>query len=99
MKRSANKIRRRIGFGLAGAVLLPAVARAQEPSGGLRDKLGPRFNPERSQSAAPRHSRRHGSGSASVVRRWNEVAIDSSGIDHTPVAADETRVFGEQFGL
>jgi PAP2 superfamily len=98
MKRLVCSIRRRIGLGLAGVVLLPVVTRAQEPSGGLREKLGPRFKPERNQSTAPRHSRRHFAGSASAVRRWNEVAIDSSGIDHTPVAAGEARVFGEQLG-
>src|SRR5204863_6915055 len=32
------------------------------------------------------------------VRHWNQVAIDTSGIDHTPVAASETRSFGEQLG-
>jgi hypothetical protein len=32
------------------------------------------------------------------VRRWNEIAIDASGLDHTPVAPSEARVFGEQFG-
>lgn len=37
-------------------------------------------------------------GSTSWVRHWNEVAIDASGLDHTPVAAGETRVFGEQVG-
>jgi hypothetical protein len=36
--------------------------------------------------------------SADVVRRWNSVAIDASGLDHTPVAPDETRTFGEQVG-
>ena len=29
---------------------------------------------------------------------WNQIAIDASGVDHTPVAAGETRVFGEQLG-
>lgn len=32
------------------------------------------------------------------VRRWNQIAIDASGLDHTPVAPGETRVFGEQLG-
>jgi hypothetical protein len=32
------------------------------------------------------------------LRYWNQVAIDASGLDHTPVAAGETRVFGEQLG-
>jgi hypothetical protein len=33
-----------------------------------------------------------------VVRRWNRIAVDASGLDHTPVAAGETRTFGEQLG-
>ena len=32
------------------------------------------------------------------VHHWNEIAIDASGLDHTPVAPGENRVFGEQFG-
>src|SRR5262245_57783530 len=29
---------------------------------------------------------------------WNKIAIDASGVDHTPVARGEKRVFGEQLG-
>jgi len=32
------------------------------------------------------------------VRHWNEVALNTSGLDHTPVPPGEHRVFGEQFG-
>lgn len=32
------------------------------------------------------------------VHHWNRIAIDASGLDHTPVASGETRVFGEQLG-
>jgi hypothetical protein len=32
------------------------------------------------------------------IRRWNEIAINASGLDHTPVAPGENRVFGEQIG-
>ncbi len=87
-------------LGLLSFVLLAAagLAQAQDRSGGLREKLGPLFNPERSQAGPPRHARRHWYGSESAVRRWNDVAIDTSGIDHTPLAAGETRVFGEQLG-
>lgn len=34
----------------------------------------------------------------SWVRHWNQVAIDASGLDHTPPAPGENRVFGEQIG-
>src|SRR5215475_694794 len=32
------------------------------------------------------------------LHRWNLIAIDASGLDHTPVAPGENRVFGEQLG-
>ncbi|MCC6744793.1 MAG: vanadium-dependent haloperoxidase [Acidobacteria bacterium] len=32
------------------------------------------------------------------LRRWNQISIDASGLDHTPVAPGENRVFGEQLG-
>jgi len=32
------------------------------------------------------------------LHRWNLIAIDASGLDHTPVAPEENRVFGEQLG-
>jgi hypothetical protein len=33
-----------------------------------------------------------------VLHHWNAVAVDASGLDHTPVAPGEDRVFGEQLG-
>ena len=33
-----------------------------------------------------------------TIRRWNQIAIDASGLDHTPPAAGENRVYKEQFG-
>ena len=32
------------------------------------------------------------------MHRWNQIAIDATGLDHTPVAPGENRVFGEQLG-
>jgi hypothetical protein len=32
------------------------------------------------------------------LHRWNVIAINASGLDHTPVAPGENRVFGEQLG-
>lgn len=34
----------------------------------------------------------------SWVQRWNRIAIDTAGLDHTPVAKGETRTFGHQLG-
>ncbi|MBI3802171.1 MAG: phosphatase PAP2 family protein [Nitrospirae bacterium] len=37
-------------------------------------------------------------GSINRLRYWNRIAIDTSGIDHTPGVPGEGRVFGEQLG-
>ena len=33
-----------------------------------------------------------------AVNRWNQIAIDASGLDHTPPEDGENRVYGEQLG-
>jgi len=33
-----------------------------------------------------------------LIRRWNQIAIDATGLDHTPPAPGETRVYKQQFG-
>lgn len=38
------------------------------------------------------------SPSSAMLIRWNGISIDASGLDHTPVAPGENRVFGEQVG-
>jgi hypothetical protein len=39
-----------------------------------------------------------GNDSMTMLHHWNHVAIDASGLDHTPVAPGEDRTFGEQLG-
>lgn len=34
----------------------------------------------------------------SAVREWNQIAVDTSGLDHTPLSPGEDRVFGHQLG-
>jgi hypothetical protein len=50
---------------------------------------------ERDDRARPGHPV---AGPGAWIRHWNRIAIDASGLDHTPVAPGESRVFGEQFG-
>jgi PAP2 superfamily len=85
-------------FGVAISLsnVLCSPAWAEGFRGGIGDALGPLFHPAPGAEHAPPGSRRH--GAISVVAHWNEVAIDASGLDHTPVAAGDPRVFGEQFG-
>ncbi len=66
--------------------------------GGVGHALGPQYDAGPQRSAAPKHPAPHGIGATSWVRHWNEMAINASGLDHTPVAPGEDRVFGEQFG-
>jgi hypothetical protein len=37
-------------------------------------------------------------GATGTILRWNSISINASGLDHTPVAPGENRVFGEQVG-
>jgi PAP2 superfamily len=36
--------------------------------------------------------------SRATISRWNQIAIDATGLDHKPVATGENRLFGEQLG-
>src|ERR1043166_8893773 len=74
---------------------LSLCAFAGRPDDSLRDAFGPHYEAAPHLSASPRRGPRKGLDS---VRRWNEIAINASGLDHTPVAPGEKRVFGEQLG-
>jgi hypothetical protein len=79
--------------------MINAPGGAADFSADTQEKLGPRFSDSPRSHKGPRHPyRRRGEEATSALRYWSEVAIDASGFDHTPVAADETRVFGEQLG-
>ena len=78
------------------ALGLPAPAIAQGFPDGVRDVLGPRFGAQ--PSLDTKRLRRRGTGAGDRLRHWNEVAIDTSGVDHTPPAPGNPRVFGEQLG-
>ncbi|MCA1579950.1 MAG: phosphatase PAP2 family protein [Acidobacteria bacterium] len=81
---------------LSSAVLLFAAGASLAGSRpGPQDAYGPRFYPVPHSRLALRH--RPGAG-ADEILRWNEIAINASGLDHTAVLAGENRVFGEQFG-
>jgi len=55
--------------------------------------FGPLFQP--GPNVPPLVGPRHGLNS---LHRWNVIAINATGLDHTPVAPGENRVFGEQLG-
>src|SRR2546430_2633577 len=57
------------------------------------DFFGPRFSGVQTArtALAPKNA-------ADSIHRWNTIAINASGLDHTPVASGEIRIFGEQLG-
>ncbi|MEY2411231.1 MAG: hypothetical protein QOF48_3901 [Verrucomicrobiota bacterium] len=78
---------------LAFIVAIPALAH------GAVDEIAPSPAPlvkaALSVEESPRHGPRKG---LSAVRKWNQISIDASGLDHKPPGAGETRVFREQLG-
>ena len=77
-----------------------ALDRRAADGAGLERYLGENFRPVGTTppaeiSIAPV---RLGNGSADTLRYWNEVAVNASGLDHTPPVEGENRVFGEQLG-
>src|SRR5712691_704096 len=60
---------------------------------GFNEVFGPLFRP--APNVPPLVGPRQGLDS---LHRWNVIAINATGLDHTPVAPGENRVFGEQFG-
>ncbi|NWF73441.1 MAG: vanadium-dependent haloperoxidase [Nitrospirae bacterium] len=72
-------------------------------SGGIEDTFGPRFRADPNRAPrGPVDSRRRPRplvDAAGSVQRWNQIAIDATGLDHTPVTPGESRVkYAEQLG-
>jgi hypothetical protein len=68
-----------------------AAARGEDEN--FRNAFGPLFN---GAQPAPPLPLPHVAGDA--IHRWNQIAIDATGLDHTPVPPGDPRVFGEQLG-
>src|SRR5437660_327948 len=77
---------------LAGLVL-SVLTLACGTNPGFNAVFGPLFHP--ASNISPLVGPRHGLDS---LHRWNLMAINATGLDHTPVAPGENRVFGEQLG-
>src|SRR5688572_10525326 len=75
---------------------IAAPAWPQETSRSADQVWGPRYSPSSIKSTQLRHSSPR--DTLSMLVHWNEVAINSSGLDHTPVPAGDPRIFGEQLG-
>jgi hypothetical protein len=71
---------------------------AQTGFRGLNDAWGPRYGAGSGPRPEQRHEFSRRPDAAERVRHWNQIAIDASGLDHTPLQPGENRVFGEQLG-
>ena len=80
---------------LALGIAAPAWPQHGSPS--ANDASGSRYKTAPPPHAHARHLP-HEKVTLARLRHWNEIAINASGLDHTPVAASENRVFGEQLG-
>lgn len=66
--------------------------------GGVNEAYGPRFSAAPEAAPTPIRPTHNGSETLARLRHWNQIAVNCSGLDHTPVAAGENRLFGEQLG-
>ncbi|MDP0491802.1 MAG: vanadium-dependent haloperoxidase [Verrucomicrobiota bacterium JB023] len=91
---------------LALAVAEPTWAQRPESP---RDYVGPNVRPNpraprldedrnRQERDRPDGTEESDFGSSPSIREWNTIAVDASGLDHTPVNDGEDRVYGEQLG-
>ena len=83
-------MRRRVFISSALALPLVAIANDVDNLIGPNHKLA---RPQRKRTRPPAAYEL----SASVLR-WNQIALDATGLDHTPVLPGEERVYGEQLG-
>jgi hypothetical protein len=86
---------------------LVAFTWAQAPAGGFAQFWGDRYTSPSSGStptsgltatAARSANPPPDPGTSDAMHHWNHIAIDSAGLDHTPVPAGDPRIFGEQIG-
>jgi hypothetical protein len=96
MRRKGRKLS--IVLFLIAVLTAASVIFAQDRSRTFENVWGPKYRAAARTAERERQVFQHGSNSLNRLRRWNGVAIDASGLDHTPVAPGENRVFGEQVG-
>jgi hypothetical protein len=68
---------------------ISSTAFARGPAGTFRQAYGPLFRPQ------PDVTNNAEKFAQEPVLHWNQIAIDATGLDHTPVAPGEHRTFGE----
>jgi hypothetical protein len=87
-------------FAFAGAVTIGFVSQmfAAPSEDGLKEYLGPQFHANQQKIPLKPTIATESNRATSVLAHWNQIAVDASGLDHTPVAPGDPRIFGEQLG-
>src|SRR5438132_2384027 len=80
-------------FSLLLLFAISSTAFARGPAVTFRQAYVPLFHPQ-----PPDFAENTKKFARDPVHHWNRIAIDATGLDHTPVAPGENRVFGEQLG-
>ena len=80
---------------LAGSLTLVASQSGRE---GFKGFWGAKFRGERHRKMPRPRPPRPSTQALERLHHWNSIAVDASGLDHTPVAEGEDRNFGEQLG-
>ena len=80
------------------ALTIGGAAWSQQIFRSVNEVWGPRYNVPQQPPPPTTHPPAPSAGAGGRIRHWNEIAINASGLDHTPAALGEDRVFGEQVG-
>lgn len=89
----------KFSIALLGAFSLAfAFSSSAERSPGLQDYLGPLFKPAGTAATPIVPPPTHEISPEALLAQWNQIAVDASGLDHTPVLLGDPRIFGEQVG-
>ena len=77
---------------------LTGMAQSDKLPNGVDDAFGPRIDSTPRCDVPSPQPLQPWTDATSRLRYWNDIALNASGLDHTPVAPGEDRVFGEQLG-
>ncbi len=80
------------------AVLSSYSITAQQKSSSVENTWGQQYRAPRKSPLPLKHPFRPGNSATERLRHWNEVAINASGLDHTPPQSGDSHLFGHQLG-
>jgi hypothetical protein len=76
--------------------VIPAYTRGDEGGATEEEAFGPEIGPG-SDVGRPKSPKKGGDEQAEILR-WNQIAVDATGLDHTPVTQGPPHTFGQQLG-